>query len=317
MVIGVTGSRGFIGSYLVRAVIAKRMGSVRVLVRTPAAGEEEIGAEVVHGDLASHEHCERFAKGLNLIICLAHRNVPVNSDQDQPNDALTNIIPLLNLLKVIQDLQTRPHIIYFSSGGAIYRRGPHRVPFQETDPCEPSSSYGIQKLAAEHYLRLAAERGHLTCTVLRPGNAYGTLLPQQRAQGLIGVAINSALHRKPVRVFGSLDNVRDYVHLDDICAITERVAQTKEPFTVLNVGSGRGHSVREVLGIIEDCAGSRLQIETVPDLQYGRWLPDWAILNVSKAQRDFNWAPAIELRDGIRAMVNKWRLEHQRQTALA
>jgi len=317
MVIGFTGSNGFIGSYLVRAVSARQMGKIRVLLRSLPAAREESGAEVVHGDLLSAKDCERFAQNVNLIIYLAHCNAPVNSDLDQPNDALVNIVPLLNLVQAIQALQTRPHVIYFSSGGAIYRRSPHRVPFQETDPCEPSTSYGIQKLAAEHYLRLAAERGHLTCTVLRPGNAYGTLLPQQRMQGLIGVAINNVLNQKPVRVFGSMDNVRDYVHLEDIWSLVEKVIRPKEAFTILNVGSGRGYSVREVLHTIEECVGFPLQIETVQNPEYGTWLTEWVVLDVTRAQRELNWAPKVDFRDGIRAMVTNWRADAQHQAAQA
>jgi UDP-glucose 4-epimerase len=317
MIIGFTGSSGFIGSYLVRALTAGRMGSVRLLLRRLPAAGEEFGAEVVHGDLRSPKDCEQFAKDLDLIIYLAHCNAPVNSDLDQPNDALLNIVPLLNLLQTIRALKTRPHVIYFSSGGATYRRSSHRIPFRETDLSEPSSSYGIQKLAAEHYLKLAAERGHLTCTVLRPGNAYGTLLPQHRMQGLIGVAINNVLHKQPVRVFGSIDNVRDYVHLADIRSIVEKVARPKEPFTILNVGSGQGHSVREVLQTIEECVASPFQIEMAQDPQYGPWLTDWVVLDVSKAQREFNWAPTVNFRDGIRAMVANWRAEAHHQIALA
>jgi UDP-glucose 4-epimerase len=317
MIIGLTGSNGFIGSYLLRALVARKMGNVRVLLRRLPASGAEFGAEVVHGDLLSPTDCEQFTKNLDLIIYLAHCNAPVNSDLDQRNDALLNIVPLLNLLQTIQALKTRPHVIYFSSGGAMYRRSPQRIPFRETDPCEPPSSYGIQKLAAEHYLRLSAERGHLTCTVLRPANAYGTLLPQQRMQGLIGVAINNVLHEKPVRVFGSMDNVRDYIHLADIWSILEMVARPKEPFTILNVGSGHGHSVIEVLKTIEECVGSPLRIETVQDTPYGPWLTDWAVLDISKAQREFNWAPTVNFRDGIRTMVTNWRAEAQHQIALA
>lgn len=317
MNIGLTGSNGFIGSYLARAVTAGRMGNVRVLLRSRPAAGEEFGAEVVHGDLMLPKDCERFAKDLDLIIYLAHRNVPVNSDLDQPSDAMSNMVPLLNLLRAIQVLKTRPHLIYFSSGGAIYGPSSRRIPFRETDPCEPSSSYGIQKLAAEQYLRLAAAKDQLTCTVLRPGNAYGTLLPQQRMQGLIGVAINSVLHKKPIRIFGNMDNVRDYVHLADIRSMVEKVARPKEPFTILNVGTGQGHSVRQVLKTIEECAGSPLEIETAPDPHYGSWLTDWVVLDVTKAQREFNWTPQVDFRDGIRAIVTNWRAGAQHEIALA
>jgi UDP-glucose 4-epimerase len=293
------------------------MGSVRVLLRNRPAAGEEFGAEAVHGDLKFPKDCERFAKDLDLIIYLAHRNAPVNSDLDQPADATSNMVPLLNLLQAIQNLKTRPHVIYFSSGGAIYGRSSHRIPFRETDPCEPSSSYGIQKLAAEQYLKLAAAKDQLTCTVLRPGNAYGTLLPRQRMQGLIGVAINSALHKKPIRVFGNMDNVRDYVHLADICSLVEKVARPKEPFTILNVGTGQGHSVRQVLKTIEECVGAPLKIEIDHDPHNGSRLTDWVVLDVTRAQREFNWTPQVDFHDGIRAIVTNWRAGAQHEIALA
>lgn len=309
MVIGFTGSRGFIGSYLLRYVSSRQMGRVRVFVRKVTIAEENSGTEVVHGDLLSLKDCERFAQGLDLIVYLAHRNTPVNSDLDRPNDALLNMIPLLNLLHAIEAANTKPHLIYFSSGGAVYGRGTERIPFRETDPCQPLSSYGIQKLAAEHYLRLAAEKGHLTCTVLRVGNAYGTLLPNQRMQGLIGVAINQVLHKNPVRVFGSLDNIRDYVHLDDICTIVEKVARPKEPFTIVNIGSGRGYSVADVLRNIQSCIDSPLEVDMIPDSECGRWLTDWVVLDITKASTEFGWAPLVDLRDAIRAMVSDCRTQ--------
>jgi len=303
VIIGLTGSHGFIGSYLLRHFRSRQIGRFRLFVRHPRIAIEETDIDVVYGDLGSLDDCERFCRGLDLILYLAHRNTPVNSDLDAPNDALLNMIPLLNLLHTIETLKTKPHVIYFSSGGAVYGRRTQRVPFRETDACQPISSYGIQKLAAEHYLRLAADRGHLTCTVLRIGNAYGTLLPHQRTQGLIGVAINQVLHRDPVRVFGSLDNIRDYVHLDDICTIIEKVVHPTENFTIVNVGSGRGYSVSDVLQNIQSCIDFPLKVETTRDPQYGRWLTDWVVLDITKAKTEFGWAPVVNFEDAIAAMV--------------
>jgi UDP-glucose 4-epimerase len=224
------------------------------------------------------------------------------------------MIPLLNLLQAIKARKTNPHIVYFSSGGTVYGRRPNRIPYGETDYCEPSSSYGIQKLAAEHYLRVAAERGDLTCTVLRVSNAYGALLPRERTQGLIGVAINNVLHNAPIRIFGNSENVRDYVHLDDICTIAERVADRKETFTILNVGSGLGHSVGDVLNIIQQCANFPVRIERVLDKQCGKWLTDWVVLDVAKAKQLYGWSPVVGLETGIRAMFDNSR-EHTRWRA--
>src|SRR5580700_6449967 len=219
MATGIAGSRGFIGSYLSRYLASKDVGSLRLLARNSANLQSHAGAEVLHGDLLSRADCERFAEGLQSIYYLAHNNSPVDSDSDLPSDALANLVPLLNLIQTIQKLGTKPHLVYFSSGGAVYAPKDDRIPFREEDRCGPLSSYGIQKLAAEEYLRLAAHKGYLTATVLRVGNAYGGLLSQFRLQGLIGVAIHCVLLGQPVRLFGNANNVRDYIHLQDICEI--------------------------------------------------------------------------------------------------
>ena len=305
MVIGFTGARGFIGSYLLRYIASTHADDhTRVLLRNIRTGEEFGKAEIVCGDLLSPVDCARFVDGLDAIYYLAHCNTPLNSDHDRPNDAMLNMIPLLNLLQAIQARNTKPHLVYFSSGGAIYGRRADRKPWLETDPCAPSSSYGIQKLAAEHYLRVAAEAGDLTCTVLRVSNAYGTLLSRQRMQGLIGVAVNNILHGTPVRIFGNTENVRDYIHLDDICTIAGKAADRREAFTILNVGSGIGHSVGEVLNIIRRCANVPVQIETAQDPQCGKRLPDWAVLDIAKARELYGWSPVVDLAAGIRAMFD-------------
>src|SRR5580700_172408 len=243
MATGIAGSRGFIGSYLSRYLASKESGLLRLLARNSANSQSHAGAEFLHGDLLSRADCERFAEGLQSIYYLAHNNSPVDSDSDLPSDALANLVPLLNLIQTIQKLGTKPHLVYFSSGGAVYAPKDDRIPFREEDRCGPLSSYGIQKLAAEEYLRLAAHKGYLTATVLRVGNAYGTPLPRYRMQGLIGVAINSILHHQPVRIFGSLNNVRDYIHLEDVCDLATRASRPRQAFDVVNVGSGSGHSV--------------------------------------------------------------------------
>jgi len=304
MLTGITGSSGFIGSFLARRLAAAGSTSLRLLVRN-TVDTGPAGAEIYRGDLHSRADCERFVEGLSVIYYLAHENTPVNSDVDQPNDVRVNLEPLLNLLRAVERAGARPQIVYFSSGGAVYARNENRSPYRETDPCSPSSSYGILKLAAEQYLRLAADRGYLTATVLRVGNAYGTLLPRHRMQGLIGVALNSVLNGIPVRVFGNLGNVRDYVHLDDICAMADRVSVPRGAFEVFNVGSGRGYSVAEILQAIRESHGGPIELEV--NEGEGKWLTDWVVLDVAKARRERGWQPAVDLTSGIRAMISAWR----------
>src|SRR5258706_16298098 len=98
MVIGFTGSRGFIGAYLLRYVVSRQLGHVRILVRSEKIEERETGIEIMGHDLLSLQDCERFVEGLDLIFYLAHSQTPVNSDMVQPTVELLNMAPLLILL---------------------------------------------------------------------------------------------------------------------------------------------------------------------------------------------------------------------------
>ena len=294
---GIAGFKGLIGSHLSRYIAARKSGGLRLLARNSEDYRGPADAEIMNGDLLSRSDCERFAADLKVIYYLAHNNSPIDSDLDMPNDALVNLVPLLNLLHTIQLFKTKPHVVYFSSGGAIYERKQELMPYTEADQCAPMSSYGIQKLAAEQYLRLAADKGYLTTTVLRVGNAYGSLLSQFRRQGLIGVATNCVMNGKAIRVFGSPHNVRDYVHLEDISDIAVRAAIPRQPFSVFNVGSGVGHSVSEVIRVIEDCWGQPVQI--LRDDSLGDRLTDWVVLDITKAREELDWSPKIDLRTGI------------------
>lgn len=255
------------------------------------------------GDLLSPVDCERFVDGLEVIYYLAHCNTPINSDRDQANDAYLNLIPLLNLLQAVRAQKSKPHVVYFSSGGAVYGRKQDSVPWREADPIQPLSSYGIQKLAAEQYLRLAAERGELTSIALRISNAYGRILPRERMQGLIGVAVNNVLHGLPIQVFGNPENVRDYVHLRDVCAMAARAASAREPFDIVNIGSGLGYSVRDVVQIIQENSSSPVSIELSENRQFGKWLTNWVVLDITKAAEKYGWRPGVDLSAGIREML--------------
>lgn len=297
-----TGATGFIGSYIARSILAAQSGALRLLVRNISNYRGPSGSEVVQGDLMSRADCDRFVAGLKVIYYLAHTNSPVSSDIDLPSDALVNLVPLLNLVQAIQTERTKPHIVYFSSGGAVYEPKMNQIPYRETDPCNPVSSYGIQKLAAEQYLRLGARKGCLTATVLRIGNVYGTLLSQSRMQGFIGVALNSVVHGSPIRVFGNPENVRDYVHLDDLSDMVLRASVPTQPFTIVNVGCGVGYSVREILNAMRDVWGNPLVVGCDPSR--GNSLTDWVVLDNHKALNEFGWSPRISLHHGIARMLD-------------
>jgi UDP-glucose 4-epimerase len=304
MRIGITGAFGFLGSVLTRH-FADRGHEVLALTRTlpPRAEGAHQGIAWRQGDLTSPHDAVAFAADAEAIIHLAWTNTPLTSNAHLPSDAAANTLPTLTLLQAVQEIANRPHVVFASSGGAVYGPSRHGRSFREGDDCRPQSSYGIQKLAIEQYLRMSSERGWLTATALRIGNAYGVLLPPERMQGFIGTAVSQLRAGNPIRVFGNPANVRDYVHVTDICRAFELALQPRKRFDVLNIGSGAAHSVEDVLRLIEELEGRPVSVqhESPPAADE---LPSWVVLNVGKARTELGWSAELTLRDGLSRLLS-------------
>jgi UDP-glucose 4-epimerase len=307
--VGITGASGFLGSHLVMHAVEADV-EVRALTRT-LSGEHREAARLqwVQGDLGSPRDCERFLDGVDVIVHLAHVNTPLTSNAHLPADAAANLVPSLTLLQQIRESGTRPHLVLASSGGAVYRPRSEQVPIDEEAETAPSTSYGIQKLALEQYLRMAAAEGWLTATVLRIGNAYGTLLPRERLQGFIGVALNYIVHGEPVRIFGDWDNVRDYVHLDDLSRAMMLAAGRPEGFALYNIGSGAGHSVRQIMALLESIVGRPVPLQRDAPTPAAERLVSWVVLDNRRARRSLGWEPRVALEEGLRRLWEEVRAQ--------
>jgi UDP-glucose 4-epimerase len=261
------------------------------------------------GDLMNEADCAEFVEGVDAVAHFAQSNSPAISDRHWPSDLVANISPGLNLLEALRKRRGdgECHLIFASSGGAVYGSGPaDGVAFRETDECRPLSPYGIQKLAMEHYLRTASEQGWLRATVLRISNAYGELLAAERRQGLIGVAMARVLAGRAVRVFGSLETVRDYVHVEDVArAFGAALSKAGESFRVFNIGAGAGHSVAEVLELIGRVTGREVRMEVSDFGKAAIGLVPRVVLANGKAREELGWVPEMGLEEGIRGMVRR------------
>jgi UDP-glucose 4-epimerase len=302
--IAITGASGFLGSAVLPWLARRGDASLLGLTRTLPVDAEPSEANVtwLEGDLASAHDCAALVADADVVIHLAHTHTPLTSNRDLPSDAAANLVPMLTLVQAIRERRSRPHVVFASSGGALYAAPPDRAPVPETAPCLPTTSYGIQKLAEEHYLRLAAHERWLTATVLRIGNPYGVPLPPTRMQGFIGVAVSRLRDGLPVKIFGDPDNVRDYVHLTDVCRMFEAACESRGEFGVFNVGSGRGASVREIVSQLESISDRGLIVEHEPPTEDAARLPHWIVLDCTKAARDYAWVPQIELEQGLRLL---------------
>jgi len=300
MRIAVTGATGLIG----RTVVERLVGAGVALTCLARHGvpQTTAGIKWLQGDLNKEGVAERVVANQDVIIHLAHDSTPLTATSDLIADVQSGIFPTLRLLCAAMHADHVPHIIYVSSGGAVYGEAacPDRLS-RETDNCAPVMVYGIQKLMIERYLHGAARNGALRATVLRVSNAYGALLDPDRMQGLIGTSVSRIMAGKSLRLIGNPRNVRDYVHVHDIAAAILKSFRLASDFEIINIGSGVGHTVLEVLRKISQLGGNDSPIE-ITEVVGSDLLPSWCVLDVNKARELLDWEAGISLDEGISLM---------------
>lgn len=295
-----------IGSRVTAAILESTAhAKLRGLTRQALPFPHQPSIDLQFGDLLSEADCEEFVRGLDVVVHLAQSNNPASSNRHWPSDCTQNLLSTLNLLQAIRSHGNAPcHIVFASSGGAIYGDHPGIPKYDESLPCRPMSPYGIQKLAVEQYLQIGVAQGWLSACALRISNAYGMILPTERRQGLIGVAMAKHLQSQPVEIFGSPETVRDYVHIDDVARAFVSALDFRDGFHAINVASAEGHSVRDILNLIGEVSERTVEtrLSTFAANQFA--LTPRLVLSNTMAKKLLAWEPRVSLQNGIE---NLWK----------
>ncbi|WP_395666454.1 NAD-dependent epimerase/dehydratase family protein [Methylocella sp.] len=290
----VTGAGGFLGRALVPALLA-RGASVTALGR----GESPF-AETPRLDWRRLDLCDpaaplrAAAEGAGTVFHLAWSTVPAEAAFAPSQDARENIVGALRLIENLDASQT-PRFVFASSGGAIYGRLSQR-PAPESHPRRPISAYGVSKMAVEAYLDIYAGAGLLRPVSLRVGNLYGPGQDPRRLFGAVTQFSRAALAGEPIVMFGDGSAMRDYVYLDDAVDALIRAAGAPETSPALNVASGRGRSLNDLVATLERLLGRRLAVERRPARAFDAPVSE---LDCEKAAAELGWRARTAFEDGV------------------
>lgn len=303
----VLGGCGFIGSHLCRALV--RLGrQVRVFDKVYAERNlirdivSEI--EIVEGDAARADDVLAALEGAETVFHLVHTTVPGSSMADPSYDVESNVAASVRWLSKIGQTSVR-RIIFVSSGGTVYGI-PRQNPIDEQHPTDPISSYGITKLALEKYVAMYATAAGIDYMILRPSNVYGEGQRLQIGQGVIGVLADRALRGQELEVWGTGDSLRDYIYIDDFIAAVRSLLTYTGSHRIFNVSRGKGHSVQDILGILQS------QLGRLPEIKYqparGFDVPA-SVLDASLLRAEVDWKPRITLEEGVEHVIQWLRNE--------
>lgn len=261
----VTGGAGYIGSHVARAI---ELGGARVVVLDDMSSGRPGrlgGRTLVEVDLAGPGAEERVAEaiidhGVTRVVHLAARKSVPESIERPEWYYQQNVGGLAALLAAMR--RTSCGTLVFSSSAAVYG-DVAAGPFRESDPTRPLSPYGRTKLMGEQMVADSGIAWGLRHLSLRYFNVAGSAVPEladDNSENLVGIALGRWRAGEDVGVFGTdYDTedgscVRDFVHVQDVAdahvAALERLSAQDLPTAVLNVGTGRGTSVLELLATL-------------------------------------------------------------------
>ncbi|MGH7145131.1 MAG: NAD-dependent epimerase/dehydratase family protein [Planctomycetota bacterium] len=258
----VTGGCGFLGGNLIQALLPAGV-AVRCLdVQTapPIALATRGDCEFVCGDLGDAAVAAQALIGIDTVFHLAAPFWIAGGQQSPAQDVELNLLRGVRFLEQCVAAGVR-RVIFPSSGGAVYGLSGGQA-LAETDLPQPVVSYGIVKLALERYLAMFHRTHGLEYAALRVSNPYGPGQRPHRGQGVVATLLECARTGAPFTLFAPRTTVRDYLYVADVAAAFVAAAQAPGPLAaVLNVGSGRGVRLDEMIAAVERVSGRAVQVE--------------------------------------------------------
>ena len=294
----VTGGAGFIGSHLMRKLLAE--GAEAVALDNLSFGRRENllpEMELVETDVLGDELDQVVAAGhFDAIVHLAGQTLVGTSIEDPATDAEQNILATIRVLEAAR--KNGVSRVIFSSTAASYGDVlESELPIKEAHKLSPMSFYGLSKVTVEQYLELYHQIFGLDYVVLRFANVYGERQGDGGEGGVISIFTKSIAAGNEITIFGDGEQTRDFVYAGDIAAGIWAALHTATPNAAYNLSTQTETSLRELVNILSNIAGRRIEPKYGPERAGDIYK---SMLSNARARRGLGWKPAVSLEDGLR-----------------
>jgi dTDP-glucose 4,6-dehydratase len=332
MKIIITGGAGFIGSHLVRYILQHTAHQVINLDKLTYAGnlaslsdiESHPDYTFIQGDICDKQLVtDIFTRyqpdAIMHLAAESHVDRSINASSDFIH---TNIIGTYNLLEVARrywlelptEQQSKFRFQHISTD-EVYGSLDENGLFSEETSYDPSSPYSASKASSDHLVRAWHRTYGLPVLITNCSNNYG---PYQYPEKLIPKTISSALAGTPISIYGSGQQIRDWLYVEDHAAALYKVLEQAQIGETYNIGGSNERTNLEVVGSICD------MLDTALPNQHGltsykeliTHVADRAghdfryAIDASKIIKELNWKPQHNVETGIQATV-QWYLDNQ------
>lgn len=311
----ITGGLGFIGSNLAHALV--RIGArVTVLdAQLPQYGANlfnlngiEDRVRVVLGDVRDPQVLSAVIPGSAVVFHCAAQVSYLDSGKEPFLDADINCVGHLHVLEAMARYAPNAKFC-FSSSRLVYGKI-LSAPVDESHPTNPLSIYGVHKLTAEKYSRIYFDTRGVRSTVIRIPNPYGPRQQMRHAKySIVGWFIRRAMEDAALEIFGTGEQERDYLYIDDIVSAFLLVGATDQTDgEVFNIGNDERVRFVDMVETILAIVGSGRKVHIPWPVTYERNETGSYRAHTGKIEAAVAWRPTVRLVDGIRKTVEYYRV---------
>jgi len=297
----VVGGGGFIGRHVCNAFHAD---GARVTVMDVAPPPADTTYDWISGSISDPSLLASATAGCTTVVFLANASLPGSAIANLSTEVQAHVRDTVGAAEMCAALGVR-HFLFASSGGTVYGHEPaDGAALDEQAATHPRNAYGVSKLAIEHYLRLLGLQDNGLRTVsLRISNPYGQGQRANRGQGFIAAAMQNAVTGGPMEIWGDGSVERDFLHVTDVARAFLLAEKAKDPPPVINIGSGQGVSLREILGLVEGATGHKIATTYLSGrtIDVGR-----NVLDIDRASDALGWSPTVSLQEGLTQTAAWW-----------
>ncbi len=310
----VTGGAGFIGSNFIRWVLSEQPDAeitnydALTYAGNPDSLEDVAGDaryRFVHGDINDSTTLSKVLPGHDTVVNFAAESHNSYAILDPGRFFLTNALGTQTLLEAARRAEvSRFHHV---STCEVYGDLPldAEFAFTEESPYRPRTPYNASKAAGDHAVRAYHQTFGLPVTITNCANNYG---PYQFPEKVIPVFATYALDDKPIPLYASTENRREWIHVIDHCRAIWLVLTEGGIGETYHVGTGVEKSIEQIADHVLDALGKPADLKTlVPDRpgHDRRYVLDW-----SKIRDGLGWEPTVPFDAGVRATV-AWYRDHR------
>jgi dTDP-glucose 4,6-dehydratase len=307
----ITGGAGFIGSNFVRMIgdgNLQGVSSTKVLDKLTYAGVKAnldsvtdlSGYEFVQGDICNSSVVSELLQEVDAVINFAAESHVDRSLFGAKDFVQTNVVGVQVLLDAIKESGKNIRFLQVSTDevyGSIELGS-----WTEEWPLQPNSPYSATKASGELLARSYNKTHGMDVVITRCSNNYGT---HHFPEKLIPLFVTNLIEGKKVPVYGTGENVRDWLHVDDHCRGIYSVLVNGRSGDIYNIGGGRELTNNEITSLIFDAMGAdESSIEYVEDRKGHdlRYSVDW-----TKIHRELGYEPQVEFEDGLKETIQWYR----------